>query len=410
MKKRMITGLVAASMFVGLLGCGTQAFAEEEVVLEAFYYDARGNVPYDNLYAKFTEKYPHIKIEVTNGDAIYDTMIASGTMPDMIMGEYASLYEYGSAGHLVDISGEEWLAASLPENVIEMITLPNDAVYGIPSNYACMGLFYNQEMFEAAGIEEFPKTVSALREACEKLVAAGYTPFSVCGTQAWTLGQMFSSMVDSVHEGVLEYGKNAIKAGTTEGLEYPYDDLVAAMETISIMFEYQSEGSMENDYAAFMNEFATGQVAMLPMGTWAIVDVLGLNPEFTVRYAGLPYTENPEDVKLSVFTGVSVAAASSSEHVEECLLLMEWLASEEGQYWFAEYFGEIPFLDVEMETNEIIEDIKAYIDAGKASGVWTWAIMTTGGELEINNAMQEYYLGMRSAEDVITYAYENLVK
>lgn len=408
MKKNRLTTLrvVGTMLCVALGGSVSVVNAEEEVVLQAKYYDAGRQNAYDSLYAEFTALYPHIKVETMLGDMDYQTMIASDSMPDLIMGEYMGLYDFGSAGYLVDLSEQEFLE-NYPENILSQMTAPDGKVYGIPSNLAGMGIFYNQEMFEDVGITEFPKTISGLKEVCDKLVAAGYTPFSVCGSENWTLGQMFFTEIASVQPDVMKFSSTV--AGTEEA-DILMDEMLVGLEALDIQFEYASETSPSNDYGSFMNEFATGKVAMIQMGTWALQSIVDMDPEFTVRYAAVPYSENPDDVRLSANIGVSVAISSASEHIEECLLLMEFLASKEGQTAFGKYFGEIPLLpDVEFEYTAATADVKEYVDAG-AICPWSQVLMTEAGRTEGSIIMQEYYFDQISAEEAITGVYENWFK
>lgn len=408
MKKTKKTAwlLIAAMLGASVGGTVNVSAAEEEVVLTAHYYDAGRQAEYDALYAEFTKLYPHITVETTLGAADYETRLASGSMPDLIMGEYMGLYDFGSAGHLVDLSDQEFLA-NYSEDILAQMTAPDGKVYGIPSNLAAMGIFYNQEMFEAAGIEEFPKTITALREACDKLVAAGYTPFSLCGTVDWTIGQMFFTEIASVQPDVLEFSNTV--AGTPEA-DILLDEMLTGLQSLDIQFDYATENSPSNDYGAFISEFTTGKAAMIQMGTWALKPLLEMNPEFTVRYAAPPYSENPEDVRLSTNIGVSVAISSTSEHIEECLLLMEFLASKEGQTTFGKLFGEIPVVDgVEFEYTPVTADVKAYIDAG-AICPWSQVLMTEAGRTEGAIIMQEYYFDQISAEEAITGVYDNWFK
>ncbi|SAK77756.1 extracellular solute-binding protein [Caballeronia temeraria] len=57
--------------------------------------------------------------------------------------------------------------------------------------YHSWGLFYRKYLFQTVGISEEPKTWDQLMDTCKKLKAAGITPFSVGGRDAWTLAGWF---------------------------------------------------------------------------------------------------------------------------------------------------------------------------------------------------------------------------
>ena len=61
-------------------------------------------------------------------------------------------------------------------------------------NLEMLGVYYNQELFEKAGITEVPKTFSQMKEVCEKLQASGITPFAATYKETWTLNHLFSCL------------------------------------------------------------------------------------------------------------------------------------------------------------------------------------------------------------------------
>ena len=88
---------------------------------------------------------------------------------------------------------------ALDDSVAELKTFPDAALggargradgklYGVPYSVPMMGVFYNQEIFAAQGIE-IPKTYKDFVAACEKLKAAGITPIAAGGANgsAWAL-------------------------------------------------------------------------------------------------------------------------------------------------------------------------------------------------------------------------------
>ena len=53
-----------------------------------------------------------------------------------------------------------------------------------------MGLIYNKDCFEKAGIDKLPTNMDELEEACKKLKDAGITPFALASKETWVLGQV----------------------------------------------------------------------------------------------------------------------------------------------------------------------------------------------------------------------------
>jgi raffinose/stachyose/melibiose transport system substrate-binding protein len=404
----LLTAAVAGLVFAG--GGRQGSGAGGKVTLQSYYYDVGRDNEYNALYAAFSNKFPNITVETTLNGIDYQsnllTMIASNTMPDIVMGEYQGMYDLGSAGHLVELTNESFIS-NFPRDILAQMTAPNGKVYGIPTNIAAMGIFYNQEMFEKAGIAEFPKTISAFDEVCRKLKVAGFTPFSVAGSEAWTLGQMFFVEIASVQPDVLKF--SAQSAGKP-GADIMMDQMLAGLKSLDIQFKNAIDTAPSNDYGTFLNDFASGKVAMIQMGTWALKSIMDLGPKFTVRYGAPPFTENPRDVRLSANIGVSVAIGAQTKHKAEALQLFNYLASAEGNTEFGRLFGEIPVIPgAQFNYTPCTSDIKQYIDAN-AICPWSQVLMSEAGRGEGSSIMQSYYFGRTSAEEAVKRVYDNWFK
>jgi raffinose/stachyose/melibiose transport system substrate-binding protein len=411
-KKLLLMALFAASV-AGLVfagGSGQESGGGKKVTLQAYYYDVGRDKEYNALYNAFSSKFPNITVETTLNGIDYQsnllTMIASNTMPDLVAGEYQGMYDLGSAGHLADLTNEPFIA-NFSKEILAQMTAPDGKVYGIPTNIAAMGIFYNQEMFEKAGIAEFPKTISAFDEACRKLKAAGFIPFSLAGTEAWTLGQMCFVEIASVQPDVLKF--SAQSAGKP-GADIMLDKMLYGFKSLDIQFKNAIDTAPSNDYGTFINDFASGKVAMIHMGTWALKSIIDLGPKFTVRYGAPPFTENPKDVRLSVNISVSTAIGAQTKHKAEALQLFNYLASVEGNTEFGRLFGEIPVIPgAQFNYTPCTSDIKGYIDAG-AICPWSQVLMSEAGRAEGSTIMQSYYFGKISAEEAIKGVYDNWFK
>jgi raffinose/stachyose/melibiose transport system substrate-binding protein len=406
MKKMRIFSVMALALSLTACSAGGQ----KKVTLQAYYYDVGRDDAYNALYQAFTVKNPNIAVETTLNGIDYQgnllTMIASKTVPDIVMGEYQGLYDLGSAGHLIELTNEPFIKNFSPE-IIKQMTAPDGKIYGLPTNLAAMGIFYNQEMFEKAGVSEFPTTVSAMEAACEKLRAAGFVPFSVAGNEGWTLGQMFFVEIASVQPDVMQFSQT--QAGKP-GADILLDRMLYGLKSLDIQFDNAVDTAPSNDYGSFLNDFASGKAAMVQMGTWALRSIMDLNPQFTVRYGAPPYTENPDDVRLSVNIGVSIAISAQTKYKEESLKLFEYLASAEGDTEFGKIFGEIPVIPgAQFDYTPCTSDIKKYIDAG-AICPWSQVLMSEAGRGEGSSIMQSYYFDQISAEEMVKGVFDNWYK
>lgn len=87
--------------------------------------------------------------------------------------------------------GDEW-RARFGEGDLENLTIDGE-ITSIPFEKAGAVFYYNKEVFEKAGITEFPKTWDELLEACKKIKDSGVTPISLyTADDAWYTCNLFT--------------------------------------------------------------------------------------------------------------------------------------------------------------------------------------------------------------------------
>lgn len=130
----------------------------------------------------YQEANPDITIEFEVGDCGPDyaacrQLIAGGNMPDVLVAGSWNYFDMVSDGVLTDLTPylEEHGVDrdDFTPTVIEALETPDGALHGLPMGYNSQSLFYNEDMFAAAGLEEPPAdgsyTYEDLREWAAKL-------------------------------------------------------------------------------------------------------------------------------------------------------------------------------------------------------------------------------------------------
>jgi multiple sugar transport system substrate-binding protein len=111
----------------------------------------------DKIIAAFNAKYPNITIDVQT--ASYDqyftklqTAVAGGTAPDTFELNYENFVTYASAGSLLDISASAQAGAASYYPKAYAVFQSDGKQYGLPESFSDVLLFYNQDLFDAAGV------------------------------------------------------------------------------------------------------------------------------------------------------------------------------------------------------------------------------------------------------------------
>ena len=191
MKKTLTVLMTAALAASCLTACGggggsteeskgdsgkDSADSGKEVTLKVFDAHAYGLDEYAEMAKKFEESHPGVKIEVqhaaNDSNTLLQSRINSGDIPDVFDVESGTsaqkYYEYA-----YDWTDEKEVLDKFNEQALDTGKDADGKIMSLPWTYENMGLIYNKDLFEKAGITELPKTMDELEAACEKLDAAG---------------------------------------------------------------------------------------------------------------------------------------------------------------------------------------------------------------------------------------------
>ena len=116
----------------------------------------------DAIVKAFEAQHPNITIDVQT--AAYDqyftklqTAVAGGKAPDTFELNYENFVTYASAGSLLDISSQAQPTESTYYPKAYQVFAQDGKQYGLPESFSDVLLFYNKDLFDAAGVA-YPTT------------------------------------------------------------------------------------------------------------------------------------------------------------------------------------------------------------------------------------------------------------
>jgi raffinose/stachyose/melibiose transport system substrate-binding protein len=161
------------------------------------WWHIANNDPGKSLFQKFADEYhaahPNVTIKITvlENDTFkpkLQTEIQGGNVPDLFQSwGGGGMAEQVDAGVLKDITADvaSW-KDTINQGALGMYQYEGKQ-YGIPYDLGMVGVWYNKDLFQQAGITAPPATWEDLLAAVDKLKAKGITPASVGGSPAtWT--------------------------------------------------------------------------------------------------------------------------------------------------------------------------------------------------------------------------------
>lgn len=418
MKKKTLAVLMTAALAVSCLAaCGkgseesggdtgtagteTAEGSEGEVTLQVFDAHAYGLDEYAEMAKKFEEEHPGVKIEVqhaaNDSNTLLQSRINSGDIPDVFDVESGTsaqkYYEYA-----YDWSDDKEVLDKFKETALETGKDADGKIMSLPWTYENMGLIYNKDLFEKAGITELPATMDELEAACEKLDAEGITAFALPAKETWVLQQlathfMMDKSLDA--DGVVEkLNSGDLKFADMENFQNLFRFLDLAVK-------YGPDKPLEIDWETSENMLANGEAAIIHMGDWCQSTLDSFNPDANLAFLPCPVSDSADDVTLLSSCNWTYIVNKDSEHLDLAKEYLEYiLSSEEGQKWMCEGVGAVPGCKTDMEVKgALANDAASYVDEGKTNG-WIHTIEPNGYVDIVGPALQAYMTGDMTAEQV----------
>ena len=341
-----------------------------------------------------------INYETTQND--YPTLLKaklnSGEVPDIFSStsgkEIDTYLEYS-----YDLSGEPIMSTMDPAVAASMASTKEGGkgCYGfaIKGNY--FGVIYNKDIFDEVGITEFPETASGLAEACEKISAAGYKPFTTGFAEWWVFKHTYQSFVNAAADAagistadlVTKFEKGEAKVSDYPELYNNYFDF------LDLAVKYGDAKPLETDLSAEEAAFANGEAAiMLGQGAWVEADCLAINPDLKIGFVGYPVTEDAAECKVISGSDQALHVSKDSENLQAVLNFVNWwYTSDYGKSWFTDVAGVVPPIVTDAPSDfEIIKQGQELTNE-KGSGALAICYSTDSWHQTCGQILQSYLAG-----------------
>ena len=371
---------------------------------------------YAEVIERFNEQYKdkyHVTAITTNLEE-YDTklnaLIAAKKSPDVfICNPGPNLTQYVEAGVAADLTEilnnkeKDWYG-NFTEGIFERMTY-DGKIYAVPTNFAASLVFYNTEMFEAAGVE-VPTNFTQWIAVCQKLKDAGYTPISCSAGTAWCLSMIAGYLCDRA--GVPDNLK-----GVNEGtLDWTSESFITAGNKLAELSKYFQETAAGDSNDQATAAFYNGEAAMLVQGSWAIGQINGANPEFESKCGvfSFPAIEGGADPNRMIVKTDNLVMSSTTKNQEACIALMKFFTDETAQKYTAEVGGKIPVINVEYDENKAPAQLAYVMDILEKStgtfGFYNESLASVEAGDVFDNAMVDLFLGSLTSEEAFAQVQE----
>lgn len=263
-------------------------------------------IPHDNMHERFVQE----AVSQSGAIDIYDT-------------DQPWISEFASKGYLEPLGDQltEEDKADFYEAALDASSYGGE-IYSVPFFVHTPIVFYRTDLFEEAGITEFPKTWEEYAEAAKKL-----TNGEVYGTiiEAKQAGEPVTHLVDWFYQagGSIIDADGNVTVNSVENAE-------AFEFMLKMMYEDESvmPGSIGYDNADVHNLFMQGKVAMVK--NWPYMYAMAKDPEqskVSEQFAIAIQPAGKEQATAAWTWGFGIS--SSSKHKEAAWEFIKWATSSE---------------------------------------------------------------------------------
>jgi multiple sugar transport system substrate-binding protein len=354
--RRLLVGAAALALLVSACTAGgddevapapaSPTGSPEPVTIELWgAWTGRELRQFNQIFDGFTEQYPWITVKSVGGvgDQKIIAAINSGTPPDAVLSfTLSSVGQFCASGAWQDLTPfmerDNFDLGQFPEAALQYTSFAGSQC-ALPFLTDAYGLYYNTDMFAAAGITDPPRTLSELAEVAKKLTVfdpdgsikvAGYVPwFGYYEVSTPALGTMFgaewysedgtTSAVDDDPQwkAVFEWERDFIAEVYGDG------DFQTGAERL------QRFVAGAGDEFSSANDFQAGRVAMNFDGEWRTAFIADEAPDLPYATAPFPVPDDRADeYGMGQIGGTIIGMPRGSPHPEEAWLLLQYMATD----------------------------------------------------------------------------------
>lgn len=329
MRKKVLAFALAAIMAFGTTACGSPGTAESSgstapgseaadqpvtmTLMDQFVEGEGMTEAFRAQLEVFKKAHPNVTVEeetlnTKDMGTKVQTLAAADELPDVFQMKGQMAKSFVENGYVMDLTeilkeNSEWVGG-FRDGVFSNFEI-GGGTYAVPYQVTNTFVFYNTELFNKAGITEFPATWDELIAACKKLSAAGVTPIELGNSPLWPAESVLMSTLGNRCTGDEWY--ESLRNNT--GAKFTDAEFVLALKSL---YDLAGAGAFNSDVnsidgdaqrAAFMN----GKAAMMFDGSWAIASLDANMDDATkavVKLAPMPSVEGGKG-DAEVITGGS---------------------------------------------------------------------------------------------------------
>lgn len=282
----------------------TAADGKKEVVIWDYFETAAQKEMMETLidgFNKSQDKYvaSHTYVPFADYEKQLTLGIASGELPDVVILDGCDMASFIAMDLFGDISDANIDWSEYIEGPMNS-TMMDGKHYGLPFATNCTALFYNKDIFDAAGVE-YPDENTTWEEFHE--MAKKLTDYGVTG---------FGNAAIGTDEGTFQCLQWLYTAGGS------YTDITDGEDAYKLMQEMIKDGSWSKECVNWAqtdvcNNWKAGNIAMMQNGPWQIPGIATDAPDINYGVTVLPKKDASSGQATSILGGENMGAVNKDD-------------------------------------------------------------------------------------------------
>lgn len=366
-KVMFAAGCSALLICTGMLlsGCGDDSQTSDgKVKIEMVQYKPEAVKAFEQLEEKFNASHDDIELTIESPNeamTVLKTRFIKEDQPDIIgIGGDINYSNFLDADMLQDISDFEGLAdikqayLDIDKN-LEFI--PKDGVYAVPYVANAAGILYNREMFQENGWE-IPTTWSEFIELLDTIQASGQQPLYFGFKDTWTCLAPWNAM--AVDLAPADVCQQVNKGNTTFSEEYR-----EVAEKMLQLLPYAQEDPYAYSYNDACTAFARGESAMYCIGSYAVPQILSVNPEMDIDSFVFPANDNAEENYLNSGVDLQFCVMQDCKNKEAAYEVLRFMLEDENIQIYLDDQNAVPCKEGDFTLPSMLDGMTPFIEEGK---------------------------------------------
>ena len=363
-RKNAISAVLAVTMLAAAIlpGCGADKDSGKTEI-EILQYKPEAATYFDKVEDEFNATHDDIHLTISSpndASTIMRTRFVREDYPDIIgIGGDINYSYYVDADILADVSDYPGLS-DIKQSYVDILEAleitPKDGTYGVPYVANAAGILYNKDMFEEHGWQ-IPESWDELIDLCQEIKSEGILPFYFGFRDTWTCLAPWNSL--AVDLAPADTCKQVNAGETTFSDEYR-ETAEKCMELVS----YGPDDPFAYGYNDACTAFANGESAMYPIGSYAVPQILSVNPDMNIDSFVTPGNDDASKNTLNSGVDLMFAVTAACENKDAAYEVLDFLLEDENIQAYIDDQNAVPCKEGDFDLAPMLDGMKPYIESG----------------------------------------------